>query len=163
MAQGVEMENIGNTLREFILTRRHLTVVVSMINPEAAFIPVLADHLGLTEEHVRQRITASLAVMHATKAGLPIEEQHRIHVLVSDALPVASYIMIDVDEPDGRIQLDIKPYKLPRQSSFTIEFRGPETYLYGTLRTTALQILANARPYMPRLDALPVGPTDGPV
>ena len=149
LAQGVEMEHLGAGLKDLILSRQHLTVTISVIDPDAPFIGLLADHLGLPDEQIVQRIRGSLTVLDGVRTALPSEERHRLRLLTSTALPVASFILLDVDEPGGRIQMDVKPFRLPRSQSVTFEFRGTDTYLYKTLRGSALQVLAAAVSYEP--------------
>lgn len=148
MAHGVEMENIGERLVELIQRRPRLMIAVSVISPEASFLPLLATHLGIDLHDVVERIQASLRILTRARESLPPEERHRFAVKTSSLLPIASYVMVDVDTPGGRVQVDIKPYKLPRQSSVTFEFQGTDNHLYRTFRGAALRSLAESDEYV---------------
>jgi hypothetical protein len=141
MAHGVEMENIAERLKDQLLANSELTVMIAVIDPTASYIPLLADYLDLDEEALISRVRASLTSLDRARSDLPMSEQARLSVRVYATVPSASFVLLDVAEPNGRIQMDFKPYKVPRQSSITFEFRGQDRTMYRTLKTAALKLL----------------------
>jgi hypothetical protein len=64
-------------------------------------------------------------------------------------MPVASVIMLDEHTESGRIQLDFKPYKAPRDSSFGLELSGLGNPLYETCRVAWSGLLDRSIPFDP--------------
>lgn len=56
-------------------------------------------------------------------------------------MPIASVILLDAEEPHGRLQIEIKPYKSPRTASFALELSERGHELYDTCANAWLQLI----------------------
>lgn len=143
MAQGTEIQGVAESIAALVLPPKRLKVEIALVNPRSAIVPALAQYLGLSEAETTSRIEQSLMKLHLARLRLGDEERKRMRLLVYDTLPVASIIMLDPDEASGRIQVDVKLFKQPRQHSFTFEVRG-STPLYSRFRESWGHIVQGA-------------------
>jgi hypothetical protein len=68
---------------------------------------------------------------------------------VHKALPFGSAIMIDENEPDGKIQIETKPYKQPFMKSFAFEIMPTsDDGLFHALRSGYLDLLGDGDEYL---------------
>ncbi|WP_460399181.1 hypothetical protein [Actinophytocola sediminis] len=147
MAHGVEMENIAEGLARLVQANRELVVQVAIVNPTGEYCPGLAHYLGLAEQDLRNRAEASLRTMRKARAELGEIDRARFDVRVYQFVPTASFILLDVNEPNGRIQMDIKPFQVNRQASVSMEFSGPASSLYVLFRDSTLRHLDDCVPF----------------
>ena len=106
------------------------TVTIAIIDPTGPCIPELASYLGIPQDELVRRIESSLLNLYHVRSRLLPEEQRRLTIKAYRTIPIASVIILDGNLPDGRIQLDIKPYRVPRHYSFSFELSGPGSALY---------------------------------
>ena len=85
----------------------------------------------------------------AAKAGLSDEEKTRFVIKTYAAIPIVSVIILDAGLSTGRLQIDIKAYKVPRHDSFGFEFSGEEKELYTRCRDAWLKLLNDSPEFVP--------------
>jgi hypothetical protein len=149
MAHGNEAENVAASLAQLLDNRRELSATIAIIDPTSPHLSQLADYLGLPEAEVRDRIVASLRSLHFARLSASADAQKRFDLRVYRDLPMASVILLDVESDEGRVQLDFKAFRAPRDSSFGLELRGPNSPLYGVCRDAWSDLIARAAAFDP--------------
>jgi len=130
MAQGNEAEGIASDIADLALRPYERTVTIAVIDPTGPCIPELSHYLDIPQDDLVRRIQSSLSNLHIAWTRLGPDERNRLTIKVYKTIPVASVIILDGNLPDGRIQVDIKPYRVARNNSFSFELTGPGHVLY---------------------------------
>jgi hypothetical protein len=149
MAHGVEMEGIAQGLAEMTRSPRNLQISVAIINPTAPYIGALASYLNMESRELIVRAQSSLDKLWEAREHLSPEERARFRLRVYDTPPIASVIILDAEESDGRVQIDIKAYKTPRHDSFAFELQREGHYLYELCRDAWLRLIEEAQDFEP--------------
>lgn len=151
MAHGVEMEGIAQGLAAMTKPPKRLNITIAIIDPTAPYISALASYLDMDPDELRARARSSLLKLWQARQGLAEDERARLHLKVCTTSPIASVIMLDPEEPDGRLQIDVKAYKTPRNFSFAFELRHEDHYLYRLCRDAWIRLLLEAEDFNPEL------------
>lgn len=123
------------------------SVKISLLDPDrvelmAAIAPVLSKDPADLSHTIRQ----SLQALAHFKSGLNKRVRSRIDVRVHHAVPLGSAILLDHGLPNGRIQIETKPYKAGYQRSFAFEVMRTEPGgLYDVLATSYDALLSDGR------------------
>lgn len=141
MAHGTEMENVNATLDELTKGANPRDVTIALIDPTASYVFALSGYLGLQQEEVVARTKASLTKLWELRQSMPAGQKARFRLKVYHTVPIASVILLDSEEEDGRLQIEIKPYKSPRTASFALELSGRGNALYDTCLNSSLQLI----------------------
>jgi hypothetical protein len=126
-------------------------VTISLLDPDredlmAAIAPVLSKDPTDLSRTIRQ----SLQALARFKSGLSKRVQSRVDVRVHDAVPFGSAILLDHRLPNGRIQIETKPYKAGYQRSFAFELMRTEAGgLYDVLAASYETLLSDGRSVNP--------------
>jgi len=108
----------------------------------AAIAPVLSKDPDDLSNSIRQ----SLRELVRFKGALRPRAKSRIDVRVHGALPFGSAILLDHRQPNGRIQIETKPYKAGLQKSLAFEvMRREPGGLYDVLAASYDALLADGR------------------
>lgn len=150
MAYGTEMENIASFVAQMTKSPKSVKVTIATVDPTGSYIDPLAKYLDMSRDELVLRICASLAKLWEARESLSDEEKQKFSLKVYDTVPIASVIMLDVADPTGRIQIDLKPYKAARQNSFSIELQGEDTHLFRVCRKAWTQLLEDAEAFDPQ-------------
>lgn len=124
------------------------TATVSLLDPRRPeLMAVIAPVLGAEPNDLEGSIRRSLKNLVELKRALHERVQSRFDVRVHPALPFGSAILLDHTYPNGRIQVETKPYKVGLQRSFAFEVgRSAESsVLYDTLVTAYEKLLADGQ------------------
>ncbi len=117
-------------------------------SPGDSVTRVQVENTGLTQfRHVK--VSAEGRKVLGILSQLSPDEKKRFRIKVYDAIPIASVIMLDSEEKNGRTQIDIKPYKAPRQNSFTFELSGRGHSLYDVCTSAWTKLLDEAEDFDP--------------
>lgn len=149
MAQGAEMEGVVDGLEALIREPRRISITIVVIDPTASYVDALAQHLNVGQEYLVSRARGTLFTLHELYGRLSESEKERLVIRVHRTVPMASLIALDPDLPSGRLQIDIKPYKVARQSSVSFEFSGPGRALYETLKASTEKLVFDSLPFEP--------------
>lgn len=150
MAHGTEMEGVADNLIKLVKPPKNIDITIGIINPTSSYIAELALYLGCEPQEIVDRIESSLTKLYKAKEEqLSPDEKKRFRIKVYDAIPIASVIMLDSEEKNGRTQIDIKPYKAPRQNSFTFELSGRGHSLYDVCTSAWTKLLDEAEDFDP--------------
>ena len=107
----------------------------------------VAVHLFLLEirpEVIRQHVRAGLERLISLKPTLSALGRDRLSVKVSPTLPQAAVILLDGGTPQGRIQLEFRPYREPRGNSFSLELSASDGRLYSVVERSWRAYFADA-------------------
>ena len=143
MAHGNEAEGAARVIADLV-QQKNLEVDIAVIDPQSPHIAQLSEYLDIELEELRLRIRSSIARLLEARERLSPEAKTRLRIRSYQNLPIASVIMLDTDTDEGRVQLDIKPYRTPRDRSFGIELTGPDGPLYQTVRDAWTQLVESA-------------------
>ena len=149
MAHGNEAEGIADGIAKLVQPPQKIKVTIAIIDPTAIYIDELASYLNIEAKELKLRIESSLNNLYKAREKLSIEEKNRFRIKVYKTIPIASVIMIDGETNYGRIQLDFRPYKVPRHYSFAFEFSGRGNYLYDLCRNAWKKLIDDASDYEP--------------
>src|SRR5438128_7616159 len=97
---------------------RKMEITIAIIDPTAGYIDTLASYLGMTCKELVLRVQSSLYKLHKAREGLTGAEKARFRLKVYNTIPIASVIILDAEGNNGRVQIDIKSYRVPRYHSF---------------------------------------------
>jgi len=148
MAQGTEIQGVAEAIANLVKSPKRISVDIALVNPRGTNIPSFANYLGLSENETIFRVEQSLSKLNQARLTLSDEEKGRMRLFVYDTFPVASVVMLDPDEVDGRIQVDMKLFKQSRQNSFSFEVQG-DTPLYRRIRDSWYGVIQNAQQFDP--------------
>ena len=132
---GLPFDDLTKTLRGKLTDATSITVIVSLLDPRAtSLMNALCPALDMEPETLSSMIFESLEKLISLRDTVPPERRHSFQIRVHKSIPFGSAILLDVDEPDGRIQIETKPYKVPSQRSFGFEvMRTCDDGLYESL------------------------------
>lgn len=124
-------------------------VAVSLLNPNSkSLMESLSPVLALSPDRLAKSIKDSLEELNKLKEGLLPDSQDRFKILVHNAIPFGSAIMLDVFSGNGRIQIETKPYKAPLRKSLAFEVTNKgSNEIYSTLRDGYCRLLDEADSY----------------
>jgi hypothetical protein len=145
ISYGVETQGLAEEVCGLLLERPALSVTLAVVDPCSTHLDALAKHLNRPSEEVRDRIIKSLVKLTTARAQLTEPVRYRYHIKIYSSLPVASVIMLDRTEDNGRIQVDIKPYHAAQHNSFAIELANADSPLYQHLSDAWGQLMLDAK------------------
>lgn len=145
ISYGVETQGLAEEVCTLLSDRPQLTVTLAIIDPNSAHLESLAKHLNRSSAEVRERITSSLVKLTSVRTKQDESIRSRYHIKVYDSLPVASVVMLDRTQDNGRVQVDIKPYHAAQHNSFTVEFTKSSSSLYQHLVDAWGELLEDAK------------------
>jgi len=100
------------------------SATLSLLDPRRQdLMSVVAPVLNSDPTELAQAIRRTVRNLIRFKRTLPTEVQARLDVRVHPALPFGSAILLDHKYPNGRIQIETKPYKVGLQKSLAFEVR----------------------------------------
>lgn len=149
MAQGVEMEGVVGEIEKLMRGPNQVSFSIIIIDPTAGYIDALARHLDVERGYLISRVQGTLSSLRDLHSRLSPDEQLRLQILVHRTVPMASLVALDLEAENGRIQIDIKPYRTARQDSISFEVSGRNRHLYEILRTSTKRLVADAMPFDP--------------
>jgi pyrimidine deaminase RibD-like protein len=123
------------------------SVTISLLDPDRAdLMAAIAPVLSKDTQDLSHTIRQSLQALARFKSGLSKRVRSRIDVRVHQAVPFGSAILLDHQLPNGRIQIETKPYKAGYQRSFAFEVMRTEPGgLYDVLAASYDALLSDGR------------------
>lgn len=118
LAQG-SIEGVFNIYKKLI--DRGVFVEVVTIEPTDNIANTLAPDVNESPETIKTYVTLALEKLTNLKKKLPAEKQALFSIRTSKAIPQAAVIFLDSNTEKGKIQLEFRPYGVPRNDSFSIE------------------------------------------
>jgi hypothetical protein len=130
LAESIEMEGLISGLEKILQKDDFRIMKIAVINPDSEIVGPLSRLLDIPEGDVKSKIRKSIESLCNLKKRLKTSVTERLQVRVYDTLPIASVIMLDDGEENGRIQFDFKIYRTPRVKSFGFELRNTGNVFY---------------------------------
>ena len=103
------------------LLDRGITVEVVTIMPIDSIANTLAMDVNESPSTIKTYVSLALDKLVGLKKQLNPEVSELFSVCTSRVIPQAAVIFLDGETKDGRIQLEFRPYGLPRNDSFSME------------------------------------------
>lgn len=135
LASGVKFDGLCQVLRKLLEQTPPVSVTISLLNPsnEHLMRSLCASH-ELDAVTLTQQVQDTLDRLTTFKKTLSQNGQANFQLRVHNTVPVASAILVDPKEADGRIQLETKAYQAPYRESFGFELmNGGSHQMYSTL------------------------------
>lgn len=149
MSQGIEMEGVADTIADIVKSGK--TVEIAVVDPNSSALEQIASYFALTEQTARDRINGTISELLRAKGALNQRDQKRFKIKTYDTLASASVVLLDDAGPNGRVQVDIKVYKTPRQKSFGFELSGKGNPLFDLWRDSYVDLMNEAK----EIDSIP--------
>ena len=123
LVKGVEFDNLRTVLERKLEDRAaHFEVVISLLNPRKDYlVESISSALEKSKEDLVKSVDDSLNKLTEFRSKLSKDAQSRFKIRVHNTIPFGSAIIIDQDEPYGKIQIETKAYKAPYGKSFAFE------------------------------------------
>lgn len=124
---GVPYDGLSDVLKQKLEgPPRQFRVTISLLNPtNLNLMTALAPSLGWTPAKLARTIKETLRDLLSLKGSLSATAQRRFSIRVHNSVPFGSAIMLDHQEPRGRIQIETKVYKAAFSRSVAFEV-GPD-------------------------------------
>ena len=145
---GIPFHDLCTALtRKLTAQRSTFTVTISLLDPSRAdLMASIAPVLSKDPSHLSDTIRKSIRDIARFRDELPKRAHRRVDLRVHQALPFGSAIMLDHQMPNGRIQIETKPYKAGYQKSFAFEVkRTKQDGLYDVLSVSYEALLTDGR------------------
>ena len=119
---GIPIDGLCETLIDKCKRNADFTAVVSLIDPDKAYLmEALSPVLDMAPSDLSRSIVESLVRLTKARNKLRKEDHARFEIRVHNTIPMGSAILLDHNEPFGRIQIESKIYKTPPRLSFAFE------------------------------------------
>ena len=117
------------------------SATISLLDPtRRELMASVAPIVNMESEELVRTIRSSLRDLLGLKERMAKTVQEQFDVRVHHSLPCGSAILLDHRQPDGRIQIEAKPYKAGLQKSFAFEVvRREQGGLYDVLPCLAAE------------------------
>lgn len=133
---GIQIEGeFAVALRDLFEKNSSIRVDISLLDPRKdELVQAIAPSYALSTEAFRGAVHAAIDQLFELRRNLRPDSAARLRIRVHRAIPFGSAILIDTENPDGRIQIETKGYKSGLDSSWGFELRaGGRHPLYKTL------------------------------
>ena len=119
------------------------SATISLLDPyQTELMSVMAPVLNRNSNELASDIQRSLRELCQFRQALSPDVRPRLDIRVHKVLPFGSAILLDHNHPNGRIQIETKPYKAGIQKSFAFEVRRTESSdLYDVLAKSYDKVL----------------------
>jgi len=146
LAQG-SIEGVINIYQKLI--DRGVSVEVVTIEPADDIAKTLSRDVNEMPESIKTYVTLALNKLNHLRNELPEDKKELFSVRVSKVIPQAAVIFMDGGTPNGKIQLEFRPYGVPRNDSFSIEVSSAKNAkLYDLLEESWERFFDDAEPFI---------------
>lgn len=146
LAQGSEMEGVTADLRRLLEQRAGLRITIVLLDPDASYIPAVADQLKLDPAAVIARARDSMRGLTELRSSLAQDTRDRLDLRLHSSIPFSSLIVLDPDnENDARVQFDFKIAGNSRSNSVGFEIRSTTSRAGANLIRSCEDICAEAK------------------
>jgi hypothetical protein len=139
-------DDLDKTLRYLLEQHEPVQIHISLLDyRNHGLMEGFARNLGKTPDALASEIRSTAEHLQQFKNRLSQLAQDNFIISIHDTIPFASAIMIDIENADGRIQLESKPFQAPFNSSIGFELKkGGVHPLFGTLSDSFCKLLKAA-------------------
>ena len=145
LAQG-SIEGVLNIYKNLI--EAGIAVEVVTINPTDSIASTLAHDVNETANNIMIYVHLALEKLLDLKSNMSPDKQDLFSVCISNVIPQAAVIFLDSGTENGRIQLEFRPYGVPRNDSFSMEISyKKDARLYNLLEKSWNKFFEDAEVY----------------
>jgi hypothetical protein len=145
---GIQFDEVLNVIKHKLINQADFNITISLLNPrnEIPFM-ALAPFFDMDYETLAKKTEESLTALCNLKSSLPNVAKKRFHLKVHNTAPFGSAIMLDDDKAIGKIQIEMKPYKVGIRKSFAYEIKNNDGAFYQTIRASYLNLINDGSPF----------------
>lgn len=148
-AQSVVFENLSQLFKEKLESSSNFTITISMLNPyDTSFYSSLCmTHSRDNKvDFLISEAKRSIALLSEFRNSLNSKTKKRFNIKFHNTASFEPAILIDDDENNGRIQVEIHPYKVNvfERYAFEIKKSDDNPEFYNRLKNSYNQLLADA-------------------
>lgn len=148
LTTGLRYHDLCACLKNKLESKPSFATTISLLDPSRhELMDTMAPVLSTEPSELAESIRSSVKNLIIFRQSLALDAQRRLEIKVHPTLPFGSAILLDHKNPNGRIQIETKPYKVGLQRSFAFEVnkRKEQNHLYDTLATSYELILADSK------------------
>jgi hypothetical protein len=143
LATGTDLERIEHAFEQLLERSPPVRIRISLLDyRDPTLMKALASILGTSDTHTASAIEQTMDSLLAFRIGLERSQQAHLELFLHRTIPSASAIMVDANLPCGRIQLETKPYRAPRNKSWALEVESGSEF-FETLRESYHRIITD--------------------
>lgn len=145
---GIQFDEIVTILKNRLMSQNDFKVTISLLNPfQDELYFALSPFFDCDPESLKDKTKESLNILLVLKKSLPENAQARFSIKVHNSIPFGSAIMIDEDTIGGKIQIEVKPYKVGWRKSFAYEIINDNGLFFETLRSSFNKLIDDGLQY----------------
>jgi hypothetical protein len=148
LTTGLQFDEILRVLKTRLESQHDFHVTISLLNPYKIELFVgLAPCFDIDCEIFANKTKESLKALYNLKLSLKDEAKKRFNLKVHNVVPFGSAIMLDEDTIGGKIQIEVKPYKVGWRKSFAYEIINESGLFFNTIKTSFTDLINDSIPY----------------
>jgi hypothetical protein len=119
------MDNLGRVFTDLTSRGCDIEIVLVVSEIDIVRVDVIASYLGITQSGFRGRLGEAWDQMRRYQLAIPEQYRQRFVLRAHKEALYSSCFIIDYGSVSAKILVDIKIYRLGRESSFAIELVDP--------------------------------------
>jgi hypothetical protein len=145
---GIQFDDVLRVLKSRLESQADFQVTISLLNPykNEPYI-VLAPCFDTDGDTLMGKTKESLKALYELKTCLSEEAKKRFTLKAHNVVPFGSVIMLDDDTIGGKIQIEVKPYKVGLRKSFAYELVNEGGLFFETIRTSYINLINDGLQY----------------
>lgn len=154
---GIQFEEFGSTIQKLVENHPPVEVDISVLDPDdVAVMRAICQAYDMRAEALSESIRTTMERLLVLRSKMKPDAQHKLRLRYHRVIPFASAILIDFDEPHGRIQIETKAYKTGLATSWGFELgAGGKHPFYRTLADAYCKLIEDAEDVQSSADANP--------
>ena len=145
---GIQFDDVLCVLKTRLESQSDFQVTISLLNPfrDELYI-ALAPCFDIDFDTLKSKTKESLKALYELRTNLSNDAKKRFVLKVHNVVPFGSVIMLDDDTVGGKIQIEVKPYKVGLRKSFAYEFLNEGGSFFETIRTSYINLINDGLHY----------------
>lgn len=143
LVTGIQFEELCTALRFLLERAKPVDIDISLLDPRLdQLMQAIAPSYTMKPDVLVSSIHTTIEHLFALKNDLSPSARNHLKIHVHRAIPLGSAILIDAQQPTGRIQIETKAYRTGLGKSWGFELRaGGKHDLYQTLVNSYRQLV----------------------
>jgi hypothetical protein len=145
---GMHFEDVAKQLRSLVERDMPVDVEISLLDPRKAdLVSAISPAYGISPSALASHIQSAMDNLVSMRRSIRADAQPHLKLYFHSVIPFASAILIDCDQPDGRIQIETKAYKSGLDKSWGFELGNHGSHpFYSTLADAYKLLIKDAEP-----------------